>query len=149
MKRNYHFEATLTIDGEDDLEKIKECLGLVYMGPSTAGVPTLPNVEMDVISQTCEPIEFVERNVTIYDTDLQGHGCFKREIEVRENNFVSETPDEITIIPAAYGPEAPITYAKTVEKFLKNENDWFEKHIKKETLRHEHTLIMAKNPYTL
>ena len=58
MKRKYHFEATLTIDGEDDLEKIKECLGLVYMGLSTAGVPTLPNVEMDVISQTCEPIEF-------------------------------------------------------------------------------------------
>ena len=149
MKRKYHFEATLTIDGEDDLEKIKECLGLVYMGPSAAGVSTLPNVEMDVISQTCEPIEFVERKVTIYDTDLQGLGCFKREIEVRENNFVSETPDEITIIPDAYGPEDSITYAKTVEKFLKNENDWFEKHIKKETLRHEHTLIMAKNPYTL
>lgn len=91
----------------------------------------------------------MKRKVIIYRTSLQGYGCFKSEIEVSDENFVSETNCSITIKEHSdfdyYGRvKQDICYATTIDEFLKLKNEWYNSHIEKIAKEMKETLDMAE-----
>ena len=88
------------------------------------------------------------KEVVIYRTIDAGYGCIQEILKVDNKNFVSET--ETTITVKEEGTDAlgcvdffDQTYHKTLDGFIKNENEQFVKNIAELRERHEHTLKMA------
>lgn len=85
----------------------------------------------------------MSRKITIYETSLQGYGCFKREIEVDASTVVSETLDEITLRIPKHEDEGDLVYCKTIDRFIKSETEYFLRSLRELTERHQHTIAMA------
>lgn len=87
----------------------------------------------------------MNRKVIIFEHAPQGDGCVKREIEVTDKNFVSETPEIITVKETfCFGDELDVDYFKTIDAFIARERIWLQEQLTEITERHEHTIKMAE-----